>query len=383
MENKIECPYQYSCGGCDLLELQYADQLIFKNNATQELFEKSGLIYKSIEPILPSNKQTQYRNKIQYNFDITYEGEILCGNYALDSHHLVSIDRCLLENELIYKIKSYFLQLMKDFDVLPYCNEQPNGSVKNLVIRTNFDCSEAMVIIVTNSNFLPMSKMLVNNLVKEFPQIKSIVQIVNNRHSGYILNGEPSSLYGQNYILDKLSGFTYHISPTSFFQVNLEQTEKLYQKALQLTDLHKDDLLLDAYCGIGTIGITAANQVKEVMGIEIVTEAVEDARDNAERNNITNIRYKAGDVSKVIERIQDFTPTAVIVDPPRAGLSQKFIGYINYNKPPKLTYISCNQKTLIRDLRSLSKNYTIETIQPVDMFPLTKNIETIVLLHLK
>ncbi|MFA6796320.1 MAG: 23S rRNA (uracil(1939)-C(5))-methyltransferase RlmD [Bacilli bacterium] len=383
MKNNIECQYRFSCGGCDLLEADYCKQLEYKNQTTEKALAKANIQYERLNSIVPSENITNYRNKIQYNYDITRQGEILCGNYALGSHHLVSIDHCLLENELSYKIKMYFLLLMKDFIILPHCNSQPNGSVKNLVIRTNFNLSEAMVIIVTNSSFFPKSKMIVNNLVKKFSQIKSVVQIINNRHSGYILNGESKLLYGNNYIKDVLCGLTYHISPTSFFQVNHGQTERLYEAALSLSKLTKDDLLLDAYCGIGTIGLTSASKVKEVLGIEIVSAAIEDARNNAERNKIKNVRYKVGDVSKVVERIKDFHPTCVIVDPPRGGLSQKFIGYINYAKPSRLTYISCNQKTLMRDLKQLSKNYEIKLIQPFDMFPLTRKIETLVTLCLK
>lgn len=382
MEPITKCPYLYSCGGCDLLEKDYTDQLASKDAETIINFKKADLTPNEIRPILGSDSQNAYRNKIQYNFDITYEGEIICGNYAPNSHHLISIDHCLLENELSYNIKTYFLQLMKDFDVLPYCNAQPNGSVKNLVIRTNHDCSEAMIIIVTNSVFLPKSKLLATNLIKHFPEVKCIMHNVNPRHSGSIIGPESSLLFGVPFIKDKLCGLSYHISPSSFFQINTAQTEKLYTTLLDLTNLSKDDMLLDAYCGIGTIGLTAARKVKKVIGIEIVPEAVEDAAENATRNHLYNTSYHTGDVSKVIDRLTT-RPTAVIVDPPRNGLSPRFVGYLNYNKPAKLTYVSCNQKTLLRDLQMLKKNYLIDVVQPVDMFPNTRHIETIVTLKLK
>lgn len=383
METKVECLYQYSCGGCDLLHLSYFDQLKNKDIETIRTFESSSLPTDRIRSIIPAKKITSYRNKMQYNFDVTYEGEIICGNYAMNSHHLVSIDRCLLESELSYKIKKEFLHLMRKYSISPYSNSIPNGTVKHLVIRNNWDSSQAMVIIVTKTSFLPKVKTLVSRLTSKFPQIKSIVHIHNNRNSGNILNGEEKLIFGKNYITDKLSGYTYHISAKSFFQINSDQTEILYNRAIDMTKLKKDDLLLDAYCGIGTIGITASKLISRVMGIEIVYEAVENARDNAERNKIDNIQYKAGDISKVIERISDFVPTVVMVDPPRGGLSKKFLGYLNYNKPAKITYISCNQKTLVKDLKMLIKNYDIEIVQPIDMFPLTSNIETIVVLKLK
>ena len=382
MESLTKCPYLYSCGGCDLLEKEYVDQLATKDAKTIKNFRKADLKPNEIRPILRADNQNAYRNKIQYNFDITYGGEIICGNYAPNSHHLISIDHCLLENELSYKIKTYFLQLMKDFDVLPYCNSQSNGSVKNLVIRTNHDSSEAMIIIITNSVFLPKSKLLATNLIKHLPEVKCIVHNVNPRHSGFILGPESSLLFGVPFIKDKLCGLSYHISPNSFFQINSAQTEKLYESLLQLTHLSKDDVLLDAYCGIGTIGLTAARKVKKVIGIEIVPEAVEDAAENATRNHLFNTSYHTGDVSKVIDRLTT-KPTAVIVDPPRSGLSPRFVGYLNYNKPAKITYVSCNQKTLLRDLQMLKKNYLVDIVQPVDMFPNTGHIETIVTLKLK
>jgi 23S rRNA (uracil1939-C5)-methyltransferase len=243
-----------------------------------------------------------------------------------------------------------------------------------------------MCVLVTNERKIPKENELVNALKENFKNIKTIVKNINTKNTNVIMGQENEILYGEGFIQDKLGNFTFSISPLSFYQINPIQTEKLYNFAINKAKLKKKDVVLDLYCGIGTIGIFASTYVKKVYGIEIIEQAIVNAKENAKINNIDNISFYCGDVEKVLEDVlnkENLKPNVVFVDPPRKGLDMHTIQNIVNLKPEKLVYISCNPATLVRDLKELEKIYSVKEIQPLDMFPFTSHVECIVCLELK
>ena len=254
--------------------------------------------------------------------------------------------------------------------------------LRNIVIRQGFKTNEIMVIIVQNGD----DEYDTTNLIKEFPNIKTVVLNINKKNTNVVMSNENKVIYGEGNIYDFLGDYKFKISPNSFYQINPVQTEKLYNLAIELADLKNEDVLCDLYCGIGTIGIFASNKVKSVYGIEIVEQAIENANENAKLNNIKNITFIQGDVEEAFDKLindEKVTPTTIIVDPPRKGLDNTTINNILKVKPKKVVYISCNPATMVRDLSKMEDEYTIEKTVPVDMFPYTKHIESIAVLMLK
>ena len=243
-----------------------------------------------------------------------------------------------------------------------------------------------MCVIVTNEDNIKYETELVNNITQKYPNVKTIIKNINNKNTNVILGEKDVILYGNGFIYDKLGNYTFKISAKSFYQTNPIQTEVLYQKAIDYAKLDKNDILCDLYCGIGTIGIFASNEVKKVYGIEIVEEAVEAAKENAKMNNVDNIEFIAGDVEKAFKElveVKNVKPTAIIVDPPRRGLDETTIGKILELEVKKLVYVSCNPATMVRDIKMMETKYEVKEIQPVDMFPFTSNVECVAVLCLK
>lgn len=268
------------------------------------------------------------------------------------------------------------------------------GSIRHIVVKIGVHTNEVMVVLVVNSigetikdlKGEAKEKELVKELIENFKNIKTVVKNINTKNTNVIMGGENVVLYGEGYIYDKLGEYTFKISPLSFYQINPIQTEKLYQKAVEFADLKKDDIVLDLYCGIGTIGIFVSKYVKYVLGVEVVEQAVEDAKENARINKVDNIEFICGDTKEVLEKLihkKGINPDVIFVDPPRKGLDAVSIDNIMKAKPEKVVYVSCNPATLVRDLRLLEKLYKIGKIQPVDMFPFTSHVECCSVLYLK
>lgn len=378
-EEMKTCINKDICGGCTLLDMSYAEQLKLKYETTVKKLQVLNIPQALISPIIGADSPYGYRNKIQISFGFDDNDKLLAGFYIPNSRIIVPLTDCLLENKLSHDIRTYFTSLVVKYELVPFGIYTPEGVITNLVIRTNRDLSEAMVIIVTHNEFLTSRKEIVRDLITKFRQIKSIVQNVNNRTRGNILGDDTFMLFGDENITDEVCGLKFRISPLSFFQVNTFQAEKLYYKAIKMAELKPDDIVLDAYCGIGTIGLIAAKSVKQVVGIELIREASDNARKNAELNMIENASFYTGDAGvmalSLIER--GLKPNVVFVDPPRIGLSPKFISCLIKAKPERVIYISCNQQTLVRDLQMLSKHFEVKEVQPLDMFPLTDHVETI------
>lgn len=378
------CPYFYDCGGCHLLHMDYDEQAKFKEKHIQNCIKRIGGIDKEVLPIIKMDKPYKYRNKVQVSFSMDYKGNVIGGFYKEKTHQIINNNECLLENEVAEEIISFFKELIEKYNIEPFDRSSNSGTIRHLLIRTGYYSDEIMAVIITKSKFLPKQKEIVSELTKKFPNIVSIIHNINEGRTNMILGNVEKCIYGRNYIEDNLCGLKFRISSKSFYQVNPVQTERLYSEAIKVAELTKNDNIIDAYSGIGTIGLIAAKYVNSVLGVEIVKEAVQNAFSNAKLNNITNAKYYIDDASNfMINHIKNNSANVVFVDPPRSGMEKKFIEALLISKPEKIVYISCDPSSLARDLKMLKEEYDIVSIQPVDMFPNTYHVETIVLLCLK
>ena len=302
------------------------------------------------------------------------------------SHEIIKINTCYIQNIISERIAKFIVEFMKKNKITAYDEQKQKGVVRHIVTKVGLHTSEVMVVLVVNSTNFPKEKELVRELVNEFKEIKTIIINVNMKNTNVIMGKENRTIYGCGYIYDTLGEYKFKISPLSFYQINPVQTEKLYNKAIELAKLKKEDIALDLYCGIGTIGIFVSKYVRKVYGVEIVEQAVKDAKENAKINNRENIEFECGDVEEILTRYVnefDIKPNVIFVDPPRKGLDGKTVNNILKICPNRIVYISCNPATLVRDLKLLENLYVVEEIQPVDMFPWTSNVECVAVLQLK
>ena len=376
------CRAEKLCGGCQYLSLSYADQLKKKQQLAEELF--SG--YASVKPIIGMENPTHYRNKVHHAFAIGKGGEIISGSYAADTHWVVSSDNCLVEDIKSQEIIADIRRLAKSFKYKIYDEDRGYGLLRHVLIRRGFVTGEILVVLVLTSPILPGKKNFVKALRDKHPEITSIVININDQDTSMVLGERNITIYGPGFIKDKLCGLVYRISPSSFYQINHVQTEVLYKTAVQYADLKSRDVIVDAYCGIGTIGLTAASKVSKLIGIELNPDAVRDARINAAENHITNAEFINDDASDYLDMMAAGGEHAdvVFMDPPRSGSTEKFMRAAVKLAPRSIIYISCGPESLARDLEYLTKHgYKVMKIQPVDMFPQTVHVETVVLLTAK
>jgi 23S rRNA (uracil1939-C5)-methyltransferase len=383
---EADCTTYKRCGGCNLRHIKYEETLNIKREIVQNLINKT--LEKKIIPneTIGMEKPFNYRNKAQYPVGYNKNGEIVTGIYANRSHDIIELNSCAIQLPVSQEIAKFIIEFMKNNNISPYNEVTRKGTIRHIVVKVGIHTNEIMCVIVTNERKIPKEKELVNMLVEKFNNIKTIVKNINNKNTNVIMGLENEILYGNGYIQDKLGEFTFNISPLSFYQINPIQTEKLYDIAIKKANLTKDDIVLDLYCGIGTIGIFASPYVKKVYGIEIVEQAIENAKENAKINNVNNISFYCGDVENSLENVikkEKIIPNVVFVDPPRKGLDNNTIQNIINLKPEKLVYISCNPATLVRDLKEFEHIYNVNEIQPVDMFPFTSHVECVSVLYLK
>ena len=376
--NRVEpdCKTFPKCGGCDLRHITYAETLKIKQEKVQNLANKMLSENVKINETIGMETPIHYRNKAI--FPINKDGKV--GIYAKRSHDIIPICECKIQTKLSQEIAKF---VVDNWKYTIYDEKTQKGLLRNIMIKEGFNTHEVMCAIVINSN--KSVEYNVEKLINKFPQIKTVVLNLNNKNTNVVLGKENIILYGDGYISDKLSEYTFKISPNSFYQVNPIQTEKLYNLAIKSANLNKEDILCDLYCGIGTIGIFASKYVKKVYGIEIVEDAIKDAKENAKLNNITNIDFIEGDVETAFDKLlkQNIIPTAVIVDPPRKGLDNKTVENLKKLKLQRVVYVSCNPATLMRDLAKLEEVYFIKEITPVDNFCYSSHVESIASLQLK
>lgn len=378
------CGVCTACGGCQFQQYAYPAQLVYKANKVKDAFRRHKINVK-VNDTLGMENPYEYRNKIQVPIGRDPHGHIVSGFYRSGTHKIIPIEKCYIESPKASKIIQEFKTLLKQFRYEPYNEDTGYGLFRHILIRTSYHYDDVMVTLVTTQDEFKGRNNFVKEFIKRCPNIKCLVQNINKRDTNVILGEKERVLYGSGHIKDSILGVDFLISSKSFFQVNPVQVEVLYSKAIEFASLNKDETIFDAYCGIGTISLIASKQVKKVIGVEIVKEAIIDAKKNAKLNNIDNAEFICGDASDVFKDLvnNNVKFSTVFVDPPRKGLDEKFINTLLELAPEKVVYVSCEPETLARDIALLSAKYEITKVQPVDMFPMTFHVEAVVELSLK
>ena len=386
MSNTMEkCPYSKKCGGCSYQGVPYEKQLKEKQETVRKLIGE----FCPVEPIIGMDNPYHYRNKVHGAFGITRRGEIISGVYREGTHDIVPVDICQIEDKKSDEIIQDIKGMLRSFKIKTYDEDTGYGLLRHVLVRRGFKTGEIMVVLVLGSPIMPSKNNFVKALRKKHPEISTVIINVNDKKTSMVLGDKESVIYGKGYITDELCGCRFKISSKSFYQVNPVQTEILYGKAIEFAGLTGRERVLDAYCGIGTIGIIASKHAAQVIGVELNRSAVKDAITNAKLNGVSNIRFYADDAGEFMlkaaeQMAQDKNAgiDLVFMDPPRAGSDENFMSSVVKLAPEKVVYISCNPETLARDLRYFKKNgYGAVKAVPVDLFPFTNRVETIVALH--
>ncbi len=378
------CPVFSKCGGCQLMHIDYKKQLEIKKDIIENALKRIGKIDVGVSEMIGADKPYRYRNKMIFPIGIDKNGKKICGFYRERSHDIIPLDDCLLGDEIISKIIKAVMSFIEKYKITVYNEEQHKGIVRRLFIRYGFNTDEMMVVLSINAKTLPNYHEFAKIISSISSKIKSVILNFNTKKTNAVLGDTNAVIFGNKTISDTLCGMKYEISPHSFFQINPYQTEKLYNKALELAEISENDKVMDLYCGIGTISLCAAKKAKSVIGVEIVEQAILDARKNAEQNGIKNALFYAEDASVLVPKLIENgeNPDIVILDPPRKGSDEKTLSAVVKAKPRKIVYISCNPATLARDLRFLEDNgYVTKSVCGVDMFSQTTHIESIALLQ--
>ncbi len=377
--NPDACPHASKCGGCQLQNMTYERQLRWKQARAEILLKKFGRVSK----IVGMESPYHYRNKVQAAFGRTKSGEIISGVYQSGSHRIVCVDSCMTEDKLADEIIVGIRSMLPAFKIQVYDEDRDMGFLRHVLVKRGFSSGEVMVVLVGATAKFPMKNRFTEALLKSYPEITTVIFNINPGKTNLVLGKREEVLFGNGYITDTLCGLRFRISARSFYQINPVQTEKLYNKAIELAQLDKTSTVIDAYCGTGTIGLVAAKSAGSVVGVELNPDAVRDAKSNAKENKAKNARFFCGDAGDFMQELalQGESADVVFMDPPRAGSTKKFIDSVAKMSPERVVYISCNPETLARDLEYFKKkNYTVQKICPFDMFPHTNHVESVVLL---
>ncbi|MEG0315126.1 MAG: 23S rRNA (uracil(1939)-C(5))-methyltransferase RlmD [Erysipelotrichaceae bacterium] len=381
LRTKSFCDISNVCGSCSYAHVNYDNQLIIKKKQVNRLFIDAKLdvvVNDVIGMISPYN----YRNKMIMGFGYNKSRQVVKGLYEENSHRIVQCDSCSLHDPECDKIFNTIYRLVKKYKMPIFNEDKHTGLLRHVLIRKAIVTKEILVVIVVASDVFPGRKNFVSELLKAHSNITSIVQNVNARNTSVVLGNDERTLYGKGYITDILCGLKFSISASSFYQINHKQTEILYNLAISNLNLSKTETLFDSYCGIGTIGLIASKSVATVESVEINADAIKDAILNAKINNISNVKFTCGDAEIIMQRMaaDHAKIDALIMDPPRSGATNSFLDAVIKLRPKKISYVSCNPVTLVRDLVYLSKYYSFNVVDLVDMFPHTTHVEAVVLL---
>lgn len=371
------CPYRKKCGGCQLLNLSYEEQLLHKQKTVVRLLGKFG----KVQNIIGMENPYNYRNKSQYAFGTDKNGSTISGVYQSSTHRIVNIESCMLTHPKADEITQTVKKLLKSFKLKPYNENTGKGFLRHILIKNAFKTGEIMVVLVTGTPIFPKKRSFINALIERHPDITTIVQSVNNKFTSMVLGDRCEVLFGDGKITEELCGLRFRISAKAFYQINPIQTEILYNTVLDFADFKGHENILDAYCGTGTIGLIASKKVKNVIGVEINKDAIRDAKENTRLNGIKNAQFYCADAGQFMVEMAERKKLfhTVIMDPARAGSDMAFLSSLVRLSPKNIIYVSCNLETQKRDLLYLTKNgYMVEKIQPVDMFPHTDHVETVV-----
>ena len=373
------CPYAKKCGGCDYQGISYEEQLKKKQSYIRKLMEPYG----KVQPIIKMDDPYHYRHKVQAAFDCTRRGQIVAGVYQKNSHDVVDIESCQIENEEADAIIRDVKNMLRSFRIKTYDEDTGYGLLRHVLVRKGYHSGQIMVVLVLADAILPSKNNFVKALRKNHPDISTVVINVNDKRTSMVLGERNITVYGKGYIEDSLLGCTFRISPNSFYQVNPKQTEILYKKAIDCAGLTGKETVIDAYCGTGTIGLIASKSAKQVIGVELNKDAIRDAITNAKRNDIHSVRFYNQDAGEFMVEMAQKGEHAdvVIMDPPRTGSDEAFLSSVVRLAPKRVVYVSCGPESLARDLKYLTKHgYRMKECTPVDMFPFTRHVETVVLL---
>ena len=371
MEEKIKkCSVSKKCGSCQYQGVPYKEQLVAKQKKMSKLLKKFG----NVKPIIGMEDPFYYRNKVHAVFDRDRKGNIICGTYEAKTHKVVPVEDCMIEDKISQEIIRTIRDMLKSFKIKTYDEDTGYGLLRHVLVRRGFATNEIMVVLVVGSPVFPSKNNFVKALRKKYPQITTVVLNVNDKKTSMVLGERDIVIYGKGFIRDILCGCSFRISPQSFYQVNPVQTEILYKTAIEYAGLGRKETVIDAYCGIGTIGLVAAKRAKNVIGVELNSDAVHDARINARENKITNAHFYQGDAGEFMEKMAENGECAdvVFMDPPRTGSDKKFMSSVIKLGPSRIVYISCGPETLARDLEYLTKyGYEIRKIQTCSVLQIT------------
>lgn len=383
---EIDCPVFLKCGGCCYRHITYDSELKIKEQKVKDAVARIAGLDVKINPIIGAENPNNYRNKAQFPLAKDKDGNILMGFYGFHSHRVVDTDTCLLQPEIFDRIMAVVKDFLERTNQSVYDEFTHKGLLRHLYIRYGEKTGEIMVCLVVNGDKIKCQEELVNSLKENIPKIKSVVINSNKEKTNVIIGTKNRSIFGEEYIVDNLCGLNFRISPNSFYQVNHSQAEKLYKKAKEYASLSGEETLVDLYCGTGTIGLTMAKDCKKLVGVEIVPQAIKDAKLNAEINGIKNAEFICGDATKCAEKLKNegIKPDVVVVDPPRKGLTKELIETIKEMSPKRVVYVSCDPGTLSRDLKIFEENkYSPKELTPIDLFPRTSHVETVCLMSRK
>ncbi|MEM5013315.1 23S rRNA (uracil(1939)-C(5))-methyltransferase RlmD [Niallia taxi] len=385
---KAPCPIYEQCGGCQLQHLAYDQQLREKRDIVIQSLErhtKLKIENLDIRPTIGMEDPWNYRNKSQFQIGQQKNGKVIAGLYGIDSHRLVPIQNCMVQHPLTNKVSEEVRNILEELNVPIYDERTQKGIVRTIVTRAGFQSGEVQVVLITTQKEVPRKKQIMAEIQSRLPEVKSLVQNINGNKTSLIFGEKTIHLRGEEVIQETLGDLNFELSARAFFQLNPTQTIKLYDEVKKAADLTGKEKIADAYCGVGTIGLWLADGASEVRGMDTIDAAIIDAQKNADKHGIKNATYVTGTAEHWLPKWveEGWRPDVVVVDPPRTGCDQKLLNAIKKVKPKKFIYVSCNPSTLAKDIDYLSKDYKVEYLQPVDMFPHTAHVECVVELVLK
>jgi 23S rRNA (uracil1939-C5)-methyltransferase len=389
-EHRIKplCPVYDQCGGCQLQHLAYDQQLKEKRDIVIQSLERHTKLPVSevdIRPTIGMENPWGYRNKSQFQVGLNATGKVLAGLYGMNSHQLIDIGQCAVQHPQTNKATDTVKKILQDLQIPIYNEKKRKGIVRTIVSRVGVQSGELQIVLITAIPDLPKKEYIVERIIDALPEVKSIMQNINGMKTSLIFGDETIALEGEEFIQETLGDLSFELSARTFFQLNPEQTVKLYDEVKEAAALTGTEKVVDAYCGVGTIGLWLAGNAGEVRGMDIIPESIEDAKKNAKRHGFTHTKYVPGKAEEVLPKWvkKGWKPDVIVVDPPRTGLDQQLLNTILQVEPKKVIYVSCNPSTLAKDIQVLSSKFKVEYIQPVDMFPQTAHVECVSKLVLK
>ncbi|RAS82986.1 23S rRNA (uracil(1939)-C(5))-methyltransferase RlmD [Priestia endophytica] len=384
---KAPCPIYEKCGGCQLQHLSYEGQLKAKRDIVVQAFERHGNVHnleKKLEQTIGMEEPWKYRNKAQFQVGLL-KGKVIAGLYGANSHRLININECIVQRPETTKVINNVKQILQDLKISIYDERKRKGLVRTIVTRIGVSTGEVQLVLITSKEELPKKDLLIQEVKKRLPEVKSIMQNVNGQKTSLIFGDKTFTLDGKETIEEVLGDLSFDLSARAFFQLNPTQTVKLYDEVKKEAGLTGKEKIVDAYCGVGTIGLWLADEADEIRGMDVIEDSIVDANKNAKAKGYDNAHYVVGKAEYWMPKWvkEGWKPDVVVVDPPRTGCDEKLLKTILDVKPKKVVYVSCNPSTLAKDVKILTKLYKVERIQPVDMFPQTAHVESVTTLSLK